>query len=72
MLEQPRHESSSDDDHQRALDAIEARLERIVDAALAAPFDTRQMFDHVYATDTPRIAQERADLARRTAPPHRG
>jgi len=56
----------SDDDHQRALDAVEARLERIIDCALDAPVETDRAFDHVYATETPRLAGQRADLARRT------
>ena len=55
----------SDDDHARALEEVEARVERIVDAALARPVDPAAAFDHVVATDTPPLARQRADLAAR-------
>ena len=55
----------SDVDHQRALDEVEARLERIVDGALGAPVDPDRAFDHVYAEATPRLTGQRADLSAR-------
>ena len=55
----------NDDDHARAAEQVEARVERIVDAALARPADPAAAFDHVVANDTPRLARQRADLATR-------
>lgn len=55
----------SDDDHRVALDEADARVERIVDTGLAAPVDARRAFDHVFATDTPRLAAQRAELVAR-------
>ncbi len=53
----------SDHDHQRAVDEVEARVDRIVDAALARPVDPNRMFDHVLATDTPRTRRDRVEFA---------
>jgi pyruvate dehydrogenase E1 component alpha subunit len=47
--------------------AVEARLERVVDAALARPIDPNALFDHCSATDDVRLAQQRVDLAARVA-----
>jgi pyruvate dehydrogenase E1 component alpha subunit len=55
----------SDDDHRAALADVDARVDHIVDVAIDAPVDPRRAFDHVLATDTPRLAQQRAELAAR-------
>jgi hypothetical protein len=47
--------------------AVEARLERVIDAALARPIDPNALFDHRRASDDGRFAQQRADLAARVA-----
>ena len=58
---------------QRAVDEVEERLERIVDAALARPVDPAAALDHVVADRhaAARSAQRDA-IARRGAPPTRG
>jgi pyruvate dehydrogenase E1 component alpha subunit len=56
----------TDDDHRGVLDDVDARVERLVTAALDAPVEPRRAFDHVYATDTPRLAAQRDELERRT------
>jgi TPP-dependent pyruvate/acetoin dehydrogenase alpha subunit len=53
----------SDDDHQRTVDEVETRVDRIVDSALARPIDPNLMFDHVLATDSRRTARDRAEFA---------
>ena len=51
--------------HQALVDAVEARLERIIDAAFEHPVDPNDALDHVTAVDSPRLARERAELAAR-------
>jgi pyruvate dehydrogenase E1 component alpha subunit len=54
--------------HQAVVDDVEARLERLVDAAMDRDVDPHRMFDHVFATDAPRITEQRADLAAHAGP----
>jgi len=55
-----------DDAHQQAVDAaVEARLERIVDAALARPLDPSDTLDHLQATRSPRATEQLRDLTQR-------
>ena len=60
----------SDSDHQRVLDEVEGRVDRLIDAALDDPVDARRAFDHVFDADTPRLAAQRADLASRHGDPN--
>ncbi len=53
--------------HQALVDAVEARLERIIDAAFEHPLDPNDALDHVTADDSPRLARERNELAARVA-----
>ena len=53
--------------HQTLLDAVEARLERIIDAAFEPAVDANDALDHVTAVDSQRLARERAELAERLA-----
>jgi pyruvate dehydrogenase E1 component alpha subunit len=57
-----------DDRHAAAVDAAEARLDRIIDAALAREVDPVTALDHVTASLSPRTAAQRAEIARRAAP----
>jgi pyruvate dehydrogenase E1 component alpha subunit len=53
--------------HESLVAEVEARLERVIDAALARPIDPNALFDHRSAVDDVRLAQQRADLAARVA-----
>ena len=53
--------------HQSLVDEVEARLERIIDAAFEHPVDPNDALDHVTAQDSPRLASERAELRARVA-----
>jgi pyruvate dehydrogenase E1 component alpha subunit len=53
--------------HQALVDEVEARLERIVTAAFEHPLDPNAALDHVTAHDSPRLANERAEMAARVA-----
>jgi TPP-dependent pyruvate/acetoin dehydrogenase alpha subunit len=57
-----------DDRHAAAVDAAEARLDRIIDAALAREVDPATALDHITASVSPRTAAQRAEIARRSAP----
>jgi pyruvate dehydrogenase E1 component subunit alpha len=48
--------------------AVEARLERIIDAALRREFDPAEALDHVTATPDPRTAGQRAEIVARQSP----
>ncbi len=63
------HAAGSWDDatHQALVDAVEVRLERIIDAAFEHPVDPNDALDHVTARDSPRSARERGELAARIA-----
>jgi TPP-dependent pyruvate/acetoin dehydrogenase alpha subunit len=63
------HEAGAWDDaaHQALVDAVEARLERIIDAAFEHPLDPNDALYHVTAGDSPRLARERDELAARVA-----
>ena len=55
-----------DDAHQQSVDAaVEARLERIVDAALARPLDPADTLDHLQETPSARLSNQRDDLHQR-------
>lgn len=59
--------------HQALVDSVEARLERVIDAAFAHPLDPSDAFAHVMSSDTPRLARERAELHERlSSEPERG
>jgi TPP-dependent pyruvate/acetoin dehydrogenase alpha subunit len=58
----------TDAEHQAALDAVDARLEQIVDRALARPIDPNRALDHVLAVDGTRLRRQREELARRVGP----
>ena len=60
--------SWDDATHQALVDEVEARLERIVDAAFEHPVDPNDALDHVTADDSPRLARERDELATRVTP----
>jgi pyruvate dehydrogenase E1 component alpha subunit len=51
--------------HEAVLAAVEARLERIVDAALARPVDPADTLDHLEATPSPRLLEQQRDLTQR-------
>jgi pyruvate dehydrogenase E1 component alpha subunit len=51
--------------HQSLVDEVEARLERIIDAAFEHPVDPNDALDHVTAQDSPRLTSERAELRAR-------
>ena len=53
---------------EQARSAVEARLERIIDAALAREVDPASALDHVTATPDARAAAQRAEIVARTAP----
>ena len=52
-----------------ALAAVEARLERIIDAALAREVDPASALDHITATPDARAAAQRAEIVARTRTP---
>jgi len=54
-----------DAQHAALVDAVEARIERIVRAALAHPVRPDAAFDHVMATEAPRLTRQRDELAAR-------
>jgi pyruvate dehydrogenase E1 component alpha subunit len=54
--------------HEDALAAVEARLERIIDAALAREVDPATALDHLTAAPDARRAAQRAEIAARTSP----
>jgi pyruvate dehydrogenase E1 component alpha subunit len=58
--------------HQELVVAVEARLERVIDAALARPVDPLGAFQHRSAHDDARLARQRGELASRLAEPSRG
>ncbi|HEY7105014.1 MAG TPA: thiamine pyrophosphate-dependent enzyme [Acidimicrobiia bacterium] len=59
--------------HQELVVAVEARLERVIDAALARPVDPLGAFQHRSAHDDARLARQRGELASRlAAEPSRG
>jgi pyruvate dehydrogenase E1 component alpha subunit len=51
--------------HAALVEAVEARLERIIDAAFAHPVDPQAAFDHVVAQAGTRLARDRAELTSR-------
>jgi pyruvate dehydrogenase E1 component alpha subunit len=51
--------------HAALVDAVEARLERIIDSAFAHEVDPDDAFDHVVASESSRLAQQREELAKR-------
>src|SRR5262245_48667672 len=51
--------------HADLVAAVEARLERIIDAAFSHPVDPTDAFDHVTADGNARLARERQELAAR-------
>jgi pyruvate dehydrogenase E1 component alpha subunit len=53
--------------HDDTLAAVDARLERIIDAALARVVDPSTALDHVTATPDVRAAAQRAEIVARTA-----
>jgi len=58
-----------DDRHADASAAVEARLDRIIDAALRREVDPPEALDHITATPDARTATQRAEIvARRSAP----
>ena len=56
-----------DDRHAAALAAVDARLDRIVDTALAREIDPAEALDHVTAVPGTRAASQRAEIVARTA-----
>jgi pyruvate dehydrogenase E1 component alpha subunit len=56
-----------DETHTSLVTAVEARLERIIDAALARPLDAAAAFDHRTARDDARLRGQRDELAARLA-----
>jgi len=57
-----------DEARQQAVDAaVEARLERIVDAALARPLDPSATLDHLQATRSTRLSSQRDELRERVS-----
>jgi len=57
-----------DSRHTAAVEAVEARLERIIDAALLREFDPAEALDHITATPGGRTAAQRAEIVARNAP----
>lgn len=57
----------SDDRHDALMVAVEERLERIVDAALARPLDPSDTLDHLTATPSPRLVSQQEDLMQRVS-----
>jgi pyruvate dehydrogenase E1 component alpha subunit len=55
--------------HAAAVEAVEARLERIIDAALRREVDPAEALDHITASLDTRTAAQRAEILRRSAPP---
>ena len=53
--------------HAAVLEAVEARLERIVDAALARPVDPSDTLDHLEATPSSRLQEQQRDLTQRVS-----
>jgi pyruvate dehydrogenase E1 component alpha subunit len=53
--------------HEALVAQVEARLERVLDAAFAHPVDPIAAFDHRTATDDARLARQRDELAVRLA-----
>ena len=59
--------------HESLVASVEARLEQIIDSALARPVDPRDAFDHRGERDDTRLARQRAELGARVAEaPSRG
>lgn len=57
-----------DDARQQAVDAaVEERLERVVDAALARPLDPSGTLDHLQATPSARLSSQRDELRERVS-----
>jgi pyruvate dehydrogenase E1 component alpha subunit len=56
-----------DASHQTLVDEVEARLERIIDAAFAHPVDPNAALDHRTAHDDPRLTRQRRELAARVS-----
>jgi pyruvate dehydrogenase E1 component alpha subunit len=54
--------------HEALVAAVEARLERIIDAAFAHDVDPDESFQHVSAEPGIRLARQREELAARTVP----
>jgi pyruvate dehydrogenase E1 component alpha subunit len=62
------HEGTWDDAKHAALaEAVEARLERIIDAAFAHEVDPNDAFHHVGAVESSRLARQRDELAARVS-----
>ena len=57
-----------DAQHTAAVAAVEARLERIIDAALLREFDPAEALDHITAHADARTAAQRAEIVARTIP----
>jgi 2-oxoisovalerate dehydrogenase E1 component alpha subunit len=57
-----------DDRHAETAAAVEARLERIIDNALAREVDPAAALDHVTVAADARTAAQRADIVARSAP----
>jgi len=51
---------------------VEARLERIIETALAREVDPAAALDHITATPEARAAAQRAEIVTRTAPAPEG
>jgi pyruvate dehydrogenase E1 component alpha subunit len=66
------HDGWDDAAHDALVAAVEARLERVIEAALARPIDPNALFDHRTASDDARIMRQRADLAARVATEEEG
>jgi pyruvate dehydrogenase E1 component alpha subunit len=58
-----------DERHATAVADVEARLERIIDAALRREVDPAEALDHITATPDARAAAQRAEIVARTGPP---
>jgi pyruvate dehydrogenase E1 component alpha subunit len=63
-----RAELWDDDQHAAALERADARLERIIDAALQREIVPADALDHVVATPSARASEQRAEIVRRSAP----
>jgi len=57
-----------DERHTATAAAVEARLERIIDAALAREVDPPSALDHLTASPDPRVAAQRAEIVARLTP----
>jgi pyruvate dehydrogenase E1 component alpha subunit len=69
LSQQLRSAGGWDDDYERSvLDAIESRLERVLEAALAEPVDPATAFDHLWSSEGIRHRQQREQHARGLIP----